>query len=71
MHIHTLKNKIANRYITSSCPNQTFLKVKGTGEILEIAPKIAHDPVREIFSLDGIKYLVVGEVFDVDVTFKN
>ncbi len=58
-------NKIANTHLTSSCPNETFLKVKGTREILEIAPKIAHGPVREIFSLDGVNILV-GEVFDVD-----
>ena len=64
-------NKIANRYPTSSCPNQTFLEVKGTREILEIAPKIAHDPVQEIFSLDGVNILVVGEVFDINVAFKN
>jgi hypothetical protein len=42
-----------------------LLEVKGTGEILEIAPKIAHGPVREIYIPDGVNILV-GEVFDVD-----
>ena len=46
-------------------PQLDLPKNKSTEEILEIAPKIAHGPVREIFSLDGVNILV-GEVFEFD-----